>query len=195
MRPGRRARDAIQAISDKHIVGAVCAIPWNGCDPPLGDERRQCGLDGVPAATLDELYAVAAKAKDAYAEAMTAACPSGAVLKLAPLKGRARAAAKAKNEYAKRAAPATSWLFDVVRGNVICDTEAELVGLIRALDADEGVKIVRLKNRFSPPEFNGYRDMLLNVAVRVAVDDREIWHLCELQVHHVRASRADVRLF
>mmetsp|Transcript_24405 Transcript_24405/g.73470 ORF Transcript_24405/g.73470 Transcript_24405/m.73470 type:complete len:87 (-) Transcript_24405:148-408(-) len=44
---------------------------------------------------------------------------------------------------------------DVVRGKVICETEAELAGLIQALDADEGVKIVRLKNRFSPPEFNG----------------------------------------
>ena len=82
-----------------------------------------------------------------------------------------------------------------MRGTVICKTEAELVGLIQALDADEGVKIVRLKNRFSPPEFNGYRDMLLNVAVLVTVNKREIWHLCELQVHHVWASRADSCVF
>ena len=61
----------------------------------------------------------------------------------APLKGRARAAEKARNEYDTKPAPATSWLFDLVRGSVICDTEDELVGLIRKLDADKGVEIVR----------------------------------------------------
>jgi len=30
-----------------------------------------------------------------------------------------------------------------VRGSVICDAEDELVGLIKALDADKGVEIVR----------------------------------------------------
>ena len=92
---------------------------------------------------------------------MTAACPSGAVLKLAPLKGLARAAAKARNEYAKNTAPATSWLFDVVRGSVMCATEDEIVGLYAALDKDPRVDIVRTKNRFNPPCFNGYRDILM----------------------------------
>ena len=64
--------------------------------------------DGAPAATLDVLYAVAEKAATRYGEIMTAACPDSAVLKLAPLKGRARAAAKAKNEYASKTAPASA---------------------------------------------------------------------------------------
>jgi len=53
---------------------------------------------------------------------------------------------------------------------VICEDEDELVGLIDTLDANEGTKIVRLKNRFNPPQFNGYRDMLLNAAVCAEVN-------------------------
>ena len=83
---------------------------------------------------------------------MTAVCPDSAVLKLAPLKGRARAAAKAKNEYAKKTAPATSWLFDVVRASVMCASEDDIVRLYAALDADPRVDIVRVKNRFQQCE-------------------------------------------
>ena len=108
LRQFKIAREQIEAIYDEHFSGAVREIRWRGAD--LGDDRRQCALNGAPAKTLDELYAVAEKASLAYGEVMTAACPDGAVLKLAPLKGRARAAAKARNEYAKNTAPATSWL-------------------------------------------------------------------------------------
>ncbi|KAH8050343.1 hypothetical protein JL721_11427 [Aureococcus anophagefferens] len=108
---------------------------------------------------------------------MTAACPDGAVLKLAPLKGRARAEAKARNEYAKNTAPATSWLFDVVRGSVMCATEDEIVRLYEALDEDPRVDIVRTKNRFNPPCFNGYRDILMNVAIHhAAIKQSEPMH-------------------
>ena len=122
---------------------------------------------------------------------MTAACPDGAVLKLAPLKGLARAAAKARNEYAKNTAPATSWLFDVVRGSIMCATEDEIVGLYEVLDKDPRVDVVRTKNRFNPPCFNGYRDILLNVAVRVQGEAGEIVHLCELQIHHAPIKESE----
>ena len=163
LRQFKIAREQIEAIYDEHFTGAVRDVPWRGED--LGDDRRQCALNGAPAATLDELYAVAQPAFKKYAEVMTAACPSGAVLKLAPLKGRARAAAKARNEYARKTAPATSWLFDVVRGSVMCATEDEIVWLYAALDKDPRVDIVRTKNRFNPPCFNGYRDILMNLSL------------------------------
>ena len=159
LRQFKIARDQIEAIYDAHFAGTVCEIRWRGEE--LGDDWRQCALNGAPAKTLDELYAVAEKASLAYGEVMTAACPDGAVLKLAPLKGRARAAAKARNEYARKTAPATSWLFDVVRGSVMCATEDEIVRLYAALDKDPRVDVVRTKNRFNPPCFNGYRDILI----------------------------------
>jgi hypothetical protein len=184
------ARDQIEAVYDEHFTGTVCEIAWRG--KGLGDDRRQCALHGAPATTLDELYAVAEQALLKYGEVMTAACPDGAVLKLAPLKGRARAEAKARNEYAKNTAPATSWLFDVVRGSVMCATEDEIVRLYEALDEDPRVDIVRTKNRFNPPCFNGYRDILMNVAVRVeGAAGEEVLHLCELQIHHAAIKESE----
>ena len=72
-----------------------------------------------------------------------------------------------------------SWLFDIVRGQVVCETEAGIVSLYEALEANPDVDIVRVKNRFNPPLFNGYRDILMNVAVKVG----SVSHLCELQIH------------
>ncbi|KAH8069316.1 hypothetical protein JL721_6138 [Aureococcus anophagefferens] len=168
------ARDQIEAVYDEHFTGTVCEIAWRG--KGLGDDRRQCGLHGAPATTLDELYAVAEKALLKYGEVMTAACPDGAVLKLAPLKGRARAEAKARNEYAKNTAPGHD----------------EIVRLYEALDEDPRVDIVRTKNRFNPPCFNGYRDILMNVAVRVeGAAGEEVSHLCELQIHHAAIKQSE----
>merc|ERR1719337_318877 len=111
---------------------------------------------------------------------MTAACPeSGVKLMFAPLKGRDRAGAKARDEYADKTAPCYSWLFDITRGAALCQTEDALVSLYKALEADDRVDIVRTKNRFAPPLFNGYQDILMNVAVKV----ENVKHLCELQIH------------
>ena len=51
--------------------------------------------------------------------------------------------------------------------------------LYASLEADPRVDIVRTKNRFAPPLFNGYQDILMNVAVKV----ENVKHLCELQIH------------
>ena len=81
---------------------------------------------------------------------MTAACPDGVTLKIAPLKGRDRAGAKARDEYADKMAPCYSWLFDITRGAALCQTEDAIVSLYKALEADDRVDIVRTKNRFNP---------------------------------------------
>ena len=51
--------------------------------------------------------------------------------------------------------------------------------LYASLEADDRVDIVRTKNRFNPPLFNGYQDILMNVAVKV----ENVSHMCELQIH------------
>ena len=171
------AREQIAEIASKHIKGAVEEIPWVGMD--LGDECRQCGPDGTPAKTLEDLYAIAKQARAMYAEVMTDACAGTVPLRLARLKGRDRAAAKARDEYKDKTEPFVSWLFDVVRGSGVCESEAGIVSLYEALEANPDVDIVRVKNRFNPPLFNGYRDILMNVAVKVG----SVSHLCELQIH------------
>ena len=66
---------------------------------------------------------------------MTAACPeSGVKLMFAPLKGRDRAGAKARDEYADKTAPCYSWLFDITRGAALCQTEDAIVELYAALE-------------------------------------------------------------
>jgi tetratricopeptide (TPR) repeat protein len=174
----KAAREQIDEIASVHIKGDVKKIPWVGKN--LGDECRQCGLDGEPAASLDALYEVAALARVQFEEIMTAACPeSGVKLMFAPLKGRDRAGAKARDEYKDKTAPCYSWLFDITRGAALCQTEDAIVQLYAALEADDRVDIVRTKNRFAPPLFNGYQDILMNVAVKV----ENVSHLCELQIH------------
>jgi len=174
----KAAREQIDEIAREHIKGDVKKIPWVGKN--LGDECRQCGLDGEPAASLDALYEVAPLARVQFEEIMTAACPeSGVKLMFAPLKGRDRAGAKARDEYKDKTAPCYSWLFDITRGAALCQTEDALVSLYKALEADGRVDIVRTKNRFAPPLFNGYQDILMNVAVKV----ENVSHMCELQIH------------
>ena len=174
----KSAREQIDEIARVHIKGDVKKIPWVGKN--LGDECRQCGLDGEPAASLDALYEVAALARVQFEEIMTAACPeSGVKLMFAPLKGRDRAGAKARDEYKDKTAPCYSWLFDITRGAALCQTEDAIVQLYASLEADDRVDIVRTKNRFAPPLFNGYQDILMNIAVKV----ENVSHLCELQIH------------
>ena len=103
-------------------------------------------------------------------------------LSLAPLKGEARCVEKAVNEYDGD----YSKLVDVVRCSIVVDTEDQLEAVARALlDANAtSYRVVRLKNRFKDPLFNGYRDALYSISVRVVLaGGGEIWHVCEVQLH------------
>ena len=182
----RVARVEIEKIADEMIKGTINEIPWRS-----GDECQQRGLDGKPTASLDPLYEIAALAREVYANVMNDVCEGGPPLNLAPLKGRARAEVKAQNEYADKTAPCYSWLFDIVRGSVYCDHEDELVALWKKIEADPRIEIVRTKNRFNPPLFNGYRDIMMNVAVDVDTPAGKISHLCELQVHLTAIKKSE----
>ena len=171
------AREQIDEIARVYIKGAVREIPWIG--KKLGDECRQTGLDGKPTESLDALYEVAKLASVKFKDILAAACPAGVTLKIAPLKGRDRAGAKARDEYADKTPPCFSWLFDITRGAALCQSEGDIVQLYASLEADPRVDIVRTKNRFAPPLFKGYQDILMNVAVKV----ENASHLCELQIH------------
>ena len=151
------ARGQIDEIAKVYIKGAIREIPWVGKN--LGDECRQTGLDGKPTESLDALYEVAALASVKFKDILTAACPTDVTLLIAPLKGRDRAGSKAKDEYADKTPPCFSWLFDITRGAALCQSEGDIVQLYASLEADSRVDIVRTKNRFAPPLFNGYQDI------------------------------------
>ena len=142
--------------------------------------RRQAGPR-----RFDPLYEIAKQAREVYAEVMNDGHLRG---RSTPEPGTAQgpraSRVKAQNEYADKTAPCYSWLFDIVRGSVYCDHEDELVALWKKIEADPRIEeIVRTKNRFNPPLFNGYRDIMMNVAVDVDTPTGTVSHLCELQIH------------
>ena len=66
----------------------------------------------------------------------------------------------------------------VVRGSLYCENLAAVVQCVRGVMADDGVDILRHKNKFCDPTPMGYRDFSMLVRVSGAGA-----HICELQVH------------
>ena len=113
-------------------------------------------------------------------------------LTLVPLKSRKRCREKMESDYDCDA----SRLVDVVRCSIVVDDESQLVAVSDALlrgSVGEHPKfqVVRLKNRFKRPLFNGYCDALFNIAVPVGVvaGGAAAWHVCEVQVHLAALAR------
>ena len=98
------------------------------------------------------------------------------VLNVAPLKGETRCREKVQNEYGDD----WSKLVDVVRCSIVVQTEDALESVAQAMSAssDPRYLLVRLKNRFKVPLFNGYRDALYSLAVCV----EGVWHVCKGRV-------------
>ena len=92
----------------------------------------------------------------------------------------ARCKEKAVNEYDGD----FSKLVDLVRCSIVVDMEDQLESVAGALlDTNAAsYRVVRLKNRFKEPKFNGYRDALYSIAVRVS-EVGDVWHVCEVQLH------------
>jgi hypothetical protein len=73
------------------------------------------------------------------------------------------------------------WIIDVLRCSIVVDTEEQLLVVADRLSAKcPEYRLVRLKNRFAEPLFNGYRDALYSMRVQVADG---VWHTAEVQVH------------
>ena len=73
-------------------------------------------------------------------------------------------------------------------GYIVCGDEASLVAVLKRLFDDlsgeaGAVCVVRCKNRFRNPLFNGYRDVLLNLRLRLPGGE---FMVIELQVHLVQ---------
>ena len=158
------------------------------------------GVSNAASMSLDEVYLAAERARPEFAKLMNAIVVNAGVepdapvivdgrplgykqLESAPLKGRARAREKVEDDYRGQARR----LCDCVRCSVIVNTEAQLIAVAQALDdsaaAPDGVEfqLVKLKNRFKEPLYNGYRDALYSIRVRVPGTDA--WHVCEMQLH------------
>ncbi|KAL3940529.1 MAG: hypothetical protein SGBAC_004957 [Bacillariaceae sp.] len=150
-----------------------------------GSIHQQRNTNNEVVRSLDELYATAAQARPALYKVLDNLTDEILGLdlqstQLAELKPRDRAFEKAKEEYGdRRPGPPESWLCDVVRASVICKSYKQMNDVNKWLQ--KHCDVVKAKNRFLEPAFNGYRDLLFHVKVKVQGD---LSHICEIQVHH-----------
>ena len=137
---------------------------------------RQQSLLGAPAANLSEVFAAGRAARPVFEALLARAAEAAGIeesrVKSIALESRARAGEKAHAKFGARdPGPSVAWLFDVVRGKVVCETGGEVLALYEhirgATKTDSSVQIVCTKNRFRSPSFIGYRDMLVKIRVRV----------------------------
>ncbi len=113
-----------------------------------------------------------------------------------PLKDRDRARQKAFEDYGENdPGPAIVYLNDIVRASIICITEDQIAGLLKAIYTTPNLSVISVKNRFKTQCPNGYRDILVTAYVNFVVenndddDDAKIndniyGFICELQIHH-----------
>ena len=138
------------------------------------DEGVQRGLDGKIVETLDELYQAATPARYLFETILTSFLrrlsyeddielqnAARTTFVCAPLKDKEACKRKARRSHVSK-------VFDVVRGTLICASEASLAALCDALDEDEFITVVRTKNRFQAPAATGCRDLLASIRVDVA---------------------------
>ena len=137
--------------------------------------------EGNVAKNIEELYEVAELALPKLETLLKTSCYKAGIdqFTLAPLKSKSRASEKASDDYGKRQpGPDISWLYDIVRGKVVCNTGDEVLAFLSALT--QGSEILRLKNRCKNSLFNGYRDLLINLRLPI---DESLSHICEVQIH------------
>jgi hypothetical protein len=169
------------------------------------DGSRQQNIHGNNVENLDELYQAARVVNDQYQVFLTSMLSELAIdplqLRGGILKGEARAAEKAMDDYSNRSpGPSVSWLFDIVRASVYCESQEEILTIIDYLISEAmsttdaayrthtsglSFKLMRLKNRFRTPTAGGFRDITMNIRIRSMGHANECFeHMCELQLHY-----------
>jgi hypothetical protein len=177
---------------------------WMELHPSFEKKEKmvQKNVRGSKVASCQELFEVAQRAKPKFDDIMRNIVKSSGlnsneevkvgnrllmldkhtafrVLSLAPLKGKTRCNEKVSNEYSGDYAK----LVDVVRCSIVVYTEEQMEDVAQSLSATKshiGYEILRLKNRFRVPLFNGYRDALYSILVDCGDG---VLHVCEVQLH------------
>jgi tetratricopeptide (TPR) repeat protein len=173
----------VEAIESIDQVSVTTGDGFNGA-------LRQVTKTGNFVGNMSELYETAALAQPVFNALISQAVVSipdcrPDMVHLAPLKGRERATAKAKDDYSGRTAgPGEAWLFDIVRASVECETEAQIAAVVAQILASPNVEVIRLKNRFRNPTPAGFRDVNMNIKILMPQLGAGVYHICELQVHH-----------
>lgn len=78
--------------------------------------------------------------------------------------------------------PSFSWIFDIVRGEIVCELEDQIYSILSELlsGSNAAMQVVRMKNYFRKPLIIGYRCIKANILVAIR---RGVHHICELEIH------------
>ena len=186
----RRKVDERASLTDPadKILGLKLKVHSGGIERKNGKfkkEYQQHDLKDKIVRSLDDLYEAGKKAEPELekiakqlvkdVKGMDDSC-----IIMGPMKTRDRALQKAREEYVDRKpGPAESWLYDIVRCSIVCKSYKQMSDVNKWLG--KNAYIVKSKNRFETPAFNGYRDLLYHISVAYKGD---LAHICEIQVHH-----------
>ena len=200
-------------VTLERATGRVFQDDTFECDhaKPYAPAAQQQNIFGDVVADIDQLYEAAGLAKHSFVAFMASALSQVDTVDfeahkhhwIAPLKSQTRAAAKAQNDYATRSpGPAEAWLYDIVRGKVVCESIVEILDVMRAIKqtieraaeiAGCG-RLLRVKNRCIHPPLSGCRDIMINIQLPVPRPDAAgtfFTHVCEIQIHHRRMKEHD----
>jgi hypothetical protein len=127
--------------------GLLCSIEVNAVGLFVGKQIKtqfyQRQVDGTPVQTIEELYYAAEAVLPRFQDFLrdVAKKKEGVNVKLAPLKGKDRAKQKGDSDYADRECPsgglAIGWVFDIVRGTLLCSSADQIKAVVMLLVADK----------------------------------------------------------
>eukprot|EP01041_Mallomonas_annulata_P002883 gene2883-5658_t len=173
-------------------------------------ERRQLDISCNIITSFDDLYKAARAVRPFFNQAVKQAAYDVGItdidncstpeclIYLPPLKMLGAAVDKAvqfNNE--NYPGPPESYLYDIVRGRVLCLSESQICEFIRRISIAPLVRIVQLNNRFVKPAPTGYRDLLLVLQVEYqgssSISAKTSKFFCELQITHFCVHKLSIR--
>lgn len=118
-------------------------------------------------------------------------------LVLCPMKPSDRATQKIQEKFQKiEPGPPESWLYDLVRASFVCDSENQIAEVCDALQRNftSIFEVVQIFNHFITPYPSGYRNIVMNIRVKVKnKQGHAINFICEVVLHHVNLRKFYVR--
>ena len=164
----------------------------------MSDNHLQQSKRGKSVETMDELYEAARIAEPVFESLVHRLIKQtendDVQAEIPALKGRERAQEKANHKYFNRGAPSISWLYDIVRGSIMCPSIKSLLAILKSIQEDDSIQIVKVKNRFRNPTLSGYRDFFLCLKIGVETEDYQFQHICEIQLHLQKLKALDLKL-
>lgn len=190
-------------------VGTGATNPATG-KRKRNDAFRQVGINGKVVSNMKQLYEAAAFVKPTFDNVLRSVASQCNLsvhtvetpevrsvevgLLLCPLKLADRATDKMREKYMQvDPTPACSWIYDVARASFVCDTEEQIKSVCDMLSSRSEFEVIRKKNRFHTPAPSGYRDILLNVRMKVPHSSgKKVSFVCEVVVTHIDLRQYEV---